>query len=74
MGTTMAEYLIRKGRALGKAEAKAEGVLRVLERRVGAVPKALRARVVRVDDLAVLDRLLDWALAAPTLKAFAARA
>ncbi|MBI3273239.1 MAG: Rpn family recombination-promoting nuclease/putative transposase [Planctomycetes bacterium] len=88
MATTMAEYLIRKGIARGKAQGKAEGeakgrvdgealgkakaVLRVLQRRFGRVPRALRARVTGVTSLPELDRLLDLAIEASSLKEFSA--
>ncbi len=76
MSMTMAEYLIQKGKAQGKAEGKAQGkaeakaeyVLRVLRRRFGAVPRPLRTRIAGTEDLATLDRFLDLAVAASTLK------
>ena len=82
MSMTMAEYLIQKGKAQGKAEGKAQGkaeakaedVLRVLKRRFGTVPRPLRTRIAGTEELATLDRLLDLAVAASTLKEFAAQA
>ncbi|MBI3267686.1 MAG: Rpn family recombination-promoting nuclease/putative transposase [Planctomycetes bacterium] len=88
MAMTIAESLIRKGMVRGKAKGRAEGealgkavgravgraeaLLRILERRFGRVPRALRARVTGVTGISELDRLLDLALEASSLKGFSA--
>jgi Domain of unknown function (DUF4351) len=57
---------IQIGQAMGKAEGKADMLLRLLQRRFGALPEATQARVLRASE----DQLNEWAeniLDAPTL-------
>ncbi|MBI3267689.1 MAG: Rpn family recombination-promoting nuclease/putative transposase [Planctomycetes bacterium] len=63
-----------KGRVEGEALGKAKALLRVLDRRFGRVPRALRTRVAGVTDLPELDRLLDLAVEVSSLKEFSVEA
>lgn len=55
------ERLRNEGEAKGRAEAKADGVLRVLRARGVEVPDDVRARIVGCADLERLDAWLDRA-------------
>jgi hypothetical protein len=57
----------RKGLAEGKAEAKAEGLLRVLAARGIHVDDQSRQRILSCQDLATLERWFDQALNATRL-------
>ncbi len=62
MVTTLADRLMRKGRAEGKAEGKAESLITVLEARFGMVPEDLRLEISGMADSAVLNSLTVLAL------------
>jgi hypothetical protein len=57
----LTEQVRQASEAKGKAEGKAEAVLRVLVRRRLAVSEAQRARVLETSDMATLDRWLEEA-------------
>jgi hypothetical protein len=59
---TGAERLTEKVRRASEAKAKAESILRVLERRGVMVTEPQRALVLRTNDVAVLDDWLDRAI------------
>ena len=56
--------------AIGKAEGKAEGLLRLLEIRFGEVPSTLRNEIQRIDSDERMDSLYELALKVPTLSEF----
>jgi hypothetical protein len=60
------ELLEKRGRDLGRAEGKAETLLRLLQRRFGDVPQAARDRIANAD-VASLDRWLDRVIDAADL-------
>lgn len=63
-----ADKLRAEGKNVGKAEGKADLILRLLTTRFGAIPPATRARV-RAAAVSDLDRWADAILTAPTLEA-----
>ena len=64
--STVAEAWVREGEARGRAEGKAETLLRLLQRRFGPVPGNARARVA-VGSAAEIDAWLDALLDAQSL-------
>ena len=56
-----------QGKAEGKAEGQAQLLVRLLEKRVAAVPQALRARIFAAD-LASIEAWFDRAIEAPNLE------
>ena len=72
--STVAEAWVREGKLQGRAEGKAETLLRLLRRRFGPVPESARARVA-VGSAAEIDAWLDALLDAQSLtEVFDARA
>ncbi|MBI3270148.1 MAG: hypothetical protein HYZ53_14155 [Planctomycetes bacterium] len=65
---------LTQGRDEGRALARREDVLRILERRFKGMPEAARAKVSAAAGIEALDRLFDLALAAPSLPDFLAQA
>ncbi len=59
---------LRKGEQRGEKRGRQEALLRVLARRFGSIPKAMRARVA-LADTADLDGWLDRSIDATTLDA-----
>ena len=64
--STVAEAWVREGEARGRAEGKAETLLRLLQRRFGPIPESARARVA-VGSAAEIDAWLDALLDAQSL-------
>jgi hypothetical protein len=56
--------------AIGKAEGKAEGLLRLLEIRFGEVPAALREGIQKINSDERIDSLYELALNASKLSDF----
>ena len=81
---TLAQKLIKEGKAQGRvegraegriegyAEGKAEAILRILTRRFRMVPESLEARIFAITDLECLGKLLDFAFDCESLDEFAA--
>jgi hypothetical protein len=70
----LADYIIKsrtQGIAEGRAGGKQEAVLEILGKRFGAVPEALSGEIAAVHDPDRLTALLDAALDAESLDAFA---
>lgn len=59
---------VEKGRAEGRTEGEAKSLVRVLEKRFGALPEPLRAQVFEAD-MPTLDAWLDRVFDAPDLQA-----
>lgn len=59
-----------EGITIGTATAKTEAILHVLRRRFTLVPADVETRVQQIDNLALLDTLLDRALACRRLEQF----
>ena len=72
MEMTWAGKLKAEGRAEGRAEGQAEGarhmLLRLMERRFGPLPEAVRQRLQALQELEELDRLSDRLLTARSLE------
>jgi hypothetical protein len=62
--------LLNELKAEGRAEGKADAILRLLRRSVGDVPEELERSVLEIRDQARLDLLLDAAVAARDLAVF----
>jgi predicted transposase YdaD len=56
-----------RGKARGKAEGEAQALVRLLERRIGAVSESLRARIFSAD-LFSIERWFDRAIEATDLE------
>jgi len=61
-----------EGEAKGKTEGEVNSIIRILTKRVGEVPSALRDQLHAIHDLGVLGQLTDVALDAKTLAEFEA--
>ena len=59
-----------RGEARGRAEEARRAVLRVLDRRFGAVPERVRAALGHTEAVERLERLLDQAIDCPSLEVF----
>jgi hypothetical protein len=64
---TWSEQQQEIGAARGAVRAKQDDILRVIERRLGAVPAPVKERVRQIQDEAALDTLLDRVATASTL-------
>jgi hypothetical protein len=62
--------IIKRAQDRGERIAKREVLLKYLSRHFGNVPSDLHGQIEDVDELAVLDRLIDAAMAARTLEEF----
>ncbi|MCX4246911.1 RpnC/YadD family protein [Paraliomyxa miuraensis] len=69
MYLTIAESMRAEGRDKGRAEGRAQALLRLLEHRALLPSPALRERVVETSDEALLQHWFDRALAAETVEA-----
>lgn len=63
---------VEDGRIEGKAEGKAEAILQILGM-YGEVPKAVREKIVKEQNLAILERWLKTAIEAGSIKEFIER-
>ena len=67
MAQSMAEHLFEQGKELGEIRAKRDAVLRLLQGRFDALPKAVISRVSAIDGISRLDTIFDEALTAESL-------
>jgi len=61
-----------EARAEGRSEGKAEAIVKLLESR-GAVSEELREKILSIQDMKALDKLLDLAIESQTVEEFVKR-
>ena len=68
MAQTTDEFLIKQGKAEGKAEGIQDAVLKLLQLQFQHVPETLSREIRNIDNLTRLDTLLEQAMTAQSLE------